>query len=254
MTLRRVAALVVLCLLAPVCAAAQDAKTTADADPTRPILFSVRPEFYHVAGGIWRMQAIGRYDQATMRQRRWFGGKRGLLLRFEVPLVSADTPATSRSSGLGDSYAQILTVPKLSGRFALATGTGVVLPTATSDLLGGGQWILAPTVVPVWFLRGIGLALLKVQDYISIAGDDARPPVHFLLVTPTFVRSFGGGSWVLLDLEAKTDWNRDTTAFKSGVQFGRIFSGVGVWVKPEVAFGGNQGGNWNLKTGFVWYR
>jgi len=247
--------LALACLFgAAVGAAAQDEKTTADSNPTRPILFSVRPEFYRIADGTWRMQAIGRYDQATMRNRRWFGGKRGMLLRLEVPVVSADTPAVSRASGFGDAYAQILTVPRLSGRFAFVAGTGLVLPTATNSLLGTGQWILAPTAAPIWFLRGVGMALILVQDYVSVAGDDARPAVHFLAVTPTFVRSFAKRSWVLVDLESKTDWHRDTTVFKSGVQPGRIFSGVGLWVKPEVAFGPNRGGNWNLKTGIVWYR
>jgi hypothetical protein len=247
-------ALAAVSLAAP--ALAQDAAAKTDSDPTRPVLFSLRPEFYRVDDGLWRGQVIARYDQAMARNRRWAGGKRGMLLRFELPVAAADTPSTSSSGGLGDAYAQLLLVPKLSGRFALVAGTGLVMPSATSDILGGGKWTLAPAVLPVWFLRGVGLAYVKVQDFISIAGDDDRADTHFMLITPTFIRSFGRSSWILLDSETKTDWRRDArTGVKSGVQWGRIVGrGVGLWVKPEVWWGANRDGQWNLKTGIVWYR
>jgi len=77
-----------------------------------------------------------------------------------------------------------------------------------------------------------------------------------MLITPTFIRSFGRSSWILVDSETKTDWRRDArTGVKSGVQWGSIVGrGVGLWVKPEVWWGGNRDGQWNLKTGIVWYR
>ena len=251
---RTMAWLAAVCLLAAPAGAAAQGRT--DSDPTRPILFSVRPEFYRVTDRIWRTQVIARYDQAALRNRRWFGGKRGMLLRMELPIVTADAPAVSRASGLGDSYAQLLLIPRLSGRFAIVAGSGLVLPTATSGLLGGGKWIAAPTFVPVVFLRGAGMAYVKVQDYVSFAGDEERPSVHFLLVTPTFIRTLGRQSWILLDSEMRTDWRgRRRTGNKSGVQYGRMLpNGVGLWIKPEVSWGGNQTGDWNLKTGVVWYR
>jgi hypothetical protein len=99
------------------------------------------------------------------------------------------------------------------------------------------------------------MAYLKVQDYVSVAGDDARPSVHFLLVTPTFIRSVGTRSWLLLDTEAKTDWETDRTSVKSGLQLGHIrHGGIGLWLKPEVTWAGDRRGDWNVKTGLVWYR
>jgi hypothetical protein len=60
----------------------------------------------------------------------------------------------------------------------------------------------------------------------------------------------------MLDTETKTNWNDDNrTGVKSGVQFGRAFSGrFGAWVKPEVWWGPNQSGQWNFKVGLVWHR
>jgi len=98
--------------LAAAPALAQDAGARTDSDPTKPVLFSLRPEFYRVDDGLWRAQVIARYDQAMLRNRRWAGGKRGILLRFELPVTAADTPSTSSSGGLGDAYAQFLLVPK----------------------------------------------------------------------------------------------------------------------------------------------
>src|SRR4051794_32172194 len=121
MPFRSLALAAAICLLAVTAASAQE-DDRSDSDPMRPILFSVRPEFYKPADGVWRTQFIARYDMATMRKRRWFSGKRGMLWRFEVPLASAGTPAPGTSVGLGDSYGQLLVVPWLSGRFALVAG------------------------------------------------------------------------------------------------------------------------------------
>lgn len=242
------------CALAVCPAAAQEVRT--DSDPTRPILFSVRPEFYNADGGAWRSLFILRYDAATMRNRRWLGGRRGMLLRFEVPLVSASAPSFGVSNGLGDAYGQVLLVPHLSGHSAFVIGSGLSAPTATSDPLGTGKWTFAPAAAPVWFIRGRGMAYVKVQNISSFAGDPARPAFNFLLITPTVITSIGRRSWVLVDSETRTDWRSGgRTGVKSGVQLGWIDgNGLGLWIKPEIWWGPNRGGEWNLKMGIVWYR
>jgi hypothetical protein len=255
MLTRSLALAAVLCLLAATGARAQE-DDRSDSDPMRPILFSVRPEFSKPADGVWRMQNIARFDMATVRQRRWFSGKRGMLWRFEVPLVSAGTPAAGSSTGLGDSYAQLLVVPWLSGRFALVVGSGLSLPTATDTLLGTGKAIAAPAVAPVWFLRGLGMVYAKVQNFTSFAGDAERADYNYMLITPTLIRKVGRRSWILVDTETKTDWRQHgKTGVKSGLQYGWLLpNGLGLWVKPEAWWGPNRGGQWNLKTGIVWYR
>ena len=241
-------------------AVGQDATTRTDSDPTRPVLFSVRPEFSQITDDFWRWQIIARYDRAAMRQRRWLSGQRGLLLRFEMPLAFsglAAGPGAPRETagGLGDAYAQVLTVPWISGRFALAGGTGLFIPTATDRTLGSGKVTLAPVVAPVWFLRGRGMFYLKFQDFISVAGDDERADAHFFLITPTLIHKLTARSWILVDVESRTDWLADVSGVKTGVQFGYILpAGFGVWVKPEVWAGAGRGGEWNFKTGLVWYR
>jgi hypothetical protein len=253
-TLRWIACAGVVCLLGGGRMTAQEPVQT-DSDPTRPILVSVRPEFYRITPDIWRSVIIGRFDMATLRERRWLGGRRGLLLRMELPLAGVDAPGAS-PRGLGDAYAQVLTVPRLSGRFAFAVGTGLFMPTATNTLLGGGKWTLAPAAVPVWFQRGVGMAYVKFQNLTSFAGDARRPDVNVLLITPTLIHTLGRKSWVLIDSETKTDWRQGgRTGLKSGAQIGHVLTRrFAFWVKPEFWWGANQDGRWNLKSGIIVYR
>lgn len=251
-----VAIAAISCALTASSAAGQEpVETRTDSDPTRPVLYSLRPEFYKPAEGVWRMQFVARYDAAVVRKRRWFSGHRGMLLRFELPIASVGTPDVTKS-GLGDAYGQLLLVPYLSGRFAFVAGSGLIMPTASDTLLGSGKWTLAPAVLPVWFIRGVGLAFVKFQNFTSIAGDADRPDSNFLLITPTFIQRVGRTSWYLVDTETKTDWQRDgRTGVKSGFQYGWILPNrIGIWIKPEVWWGPNRDGQWNIKTGLVWYR
>ena len=250
----RAAFLATACLsFGAVFATAQTTEKTGE-DPTRPVFVSIRPEFYRIDDDAWRFLTIARYDTATLRKRRWLGGERGLLLRFELPMATAERPRSDVHAGLGDAYGQALAVRRGGKRFVYVLGTGLSIPTAT-DTLGSGKWIIAPAGIPLWFIRR-GFWLVKVQNFTSFAGAEDRQDVNFLLITPTLLRAFGRSSWVLVDSEVKTDWRRDRrTGVKSGVQLGRVFSkGPGLWIKPEVWWGANQDGNWNLKTGIVWYR
>jgi hypothetical protein len=214
-----------------------------DSDPTRPVFVSLRPEF-HNFDQQHRQLFIGRYDT------RW----RVVILRFEAPIVRTDDGQRA-TTGLGDVYGQFLLVPYASPRFAVVIGNGVILPTAVDSRLGGGNWVLAPIASPLWrFSRG--LAYVKLQNFTSVGGPGDGPPINYLLVTPTFIRGMGRAWWVLADTETKTNWREDgRTGVKSGLQIGRhIANGVGVWVKPEVWWGPNRDGIWNLKLGVVWYQ
>jgi hypothetical protein len=225
-----------------------------DSDPTRPVFLSVRPEFSMIREDVEYRAFITRYDALIAPRLRLPGGAPGVIMRFELPVSAADA-GLEQASGLGDAYAQFFVMPYATGRFVWALGSGFILPTATDELLGTGKWVVAPVTAPVWrFPRG--LFLVKVQNLTSVAGDTARPDINHLLITPTFIHAVGTGWWTLVDTETKTKWTEDgRTGVKSGWQVGRIISpGVGFWVKPEVWWGANRDGRWNLKFGLVWYQ
>lgn len=230
-----------------------DLKT--DTDPTRPILFSIRPEFYSFGPDVYQESLILRYDTATFRQRRLFAARTGLLLRLEAPVVMSHTRAGTHA-GLGDAYAQFLSAAYLSRKFAFFWGSGIVIPTATHATLGRGKWILAPAVAPLWFIPHRGMFFVKLQDFISVTGDKQRSDVNHLLVTPTFIYRVNPHWWIIAETETKTNWKlTGRTGFKGGFQVGHVFtSKFGAWIKPEVWWGPNRDGRWNVKLGFVWYR
>jgi hypothetical protein len=218
------------------------------------VLFSIRPEIHKPNDDITQTLFIFRYDRAAFAKRRWLPGRRGIILRIETPI--AQVSGRSHDTGLGDMYGQLLLVPHFTQRFAIVVGTGVVLPTATSDQLGTGKWILAPVAGPVWFLQRRGLVFLRFQNFASVAGADDRPDINYLVIAPTVLHTVRDKWWLLADTEVKTNWTRDRrTGIKSGVQIGRaIASRVGLWGKPEVWWGPNRDGQWSLKFGVVWYR
>ena len=244
-----------LVLLSTVTGAAAQEQVETDSDPTRPVFLSLRPEFYKIADDVDRFSLIARYDIGLFKEKGFLGAKSGLILRFELPVFThADTAAAS-ASGLGDVYGQFLLVPHATRTFLWVAGSGFLLPTATDPLLGSGKWVAAPLAAPVWRLPR-GLFLVKIQNLTSFAGDSDRRDINHLLITPIYIRGVGTNFWILFDSETKTDWEADgRTGVKSGFQFGRRAGrAYGFWIKPEVWWGPNRDGDWNLKFGLLWYQ
>lgn len=222
-----------------------------DSDPTRPVVWSLRQEFYDARGSGWNDLLIFRSDRAFLSDHPRVAGQRGLLTRFEVPLAVAHQAGVTKA-GLGDIYAQVLLVPYLTKQRAFVAGTGLILPTATDRLLGTGKWQVAPVVAPVWFFPGRGFFFIKLQDYFSVAGDDSRRDLHYLTTTPLLVwRIPNRPYWVQLDGEIKTDFNQHSqTAYKAGFLVGRMVRHRGFWIKPEVYWGPTREADFAVKIGF----
>lgn len=152
-----------------------------DTDPSRVVYLSFREEYYNLDGGVWNNQVIYRSDKAIFKKGKLIRPK-GLLLRWDLPFVTTHR-GSETTSGLGDLYLQGVLVRSV-GRGNVAVGPALVLPTATNDLVGTGKWQLAPLIVPFWyFSKGLGLFLVKAQDFVSFAGDQERPDLHFFLTT-----------------------------------------------------------------------
>lgn len=227
-----------------------------ESDPTQSVFFSVRNEYFNLSNQAWTNVLILRSDRVFLRRRRRLGGKLGILTRFDVPMVTTGVGGATHA-GLGDLYAQALYVPWMTPRFAVALGSGLTFPTATDQTLGGGKWRAAPVVAPIWFFpERKGFFLVKLQNYVSFAGDPDRPDSNYLLITPTFTRRFRPRWWILLDTEIKTDWERaNCHSFRTGLQIGHVVTPrIAIAVKPEVPWGGHREGDWAVKTIFTWYR
>src|SRR5262245_43452993 len=71
-----------------------------DEDPTRAVFFSIREEYRNLRGGAWNNRLILRKDVAILKNGRGVR-PRGLLLRTDVPIVTARLGSETRT-GLGD--------------------------------------------------------------------------------------------------------------------------------------------------------
>jgi len=223
----------------------------ADTDPTKPVIFSLRNEFYDLKHGLWRNDTILRADRAVFEKAALAGSQRGVLLRADLPIVTFYNGDVTKA-GLGDLYGQVLLAPRISGPLFLAVGTGLLAPTATDESLGFGKWVVSPAVVPVYFFPHRGLSYLKIQEWISFAGSPGRPDFHYLTVTPTFLWRLTKRWYTLIDGESLTDWERGSrTSLKAGFLLGLMLSRrTGVSLKAEIPFGENRLGDWTLKAVF----
>jgi hypothetical protein len=214
---------------------------SSDTDPTKPVLFSLRDEFYDFRGPAWRNVFILRADKLILENQPLPLKTRGVILRADIPLVTHDTGQDSET-GLGDVYGQALFIARPKPTFFFAVGSGLTLPAATDDSLGQGKWIVGPLFAPIWYFPKKGFVFVKIQDFISFAGESDRPDVHYLLVTPTFLWRLSPRWWTLLDAESNTNWERDeATWFKAGFLIGRMISArQGMSLKVEVPFGGDR--------------
>jgi hypothetical protein len=220
-----------------------------DSDPTRPVAWSLREEYYNLPGQAWTNAFLFRVDRAYLKERPQPLGHRGLLTRVDIPFVVAHRP-DGTTAGLGDIYAQALLLPYSKGKFVLAAGSGVSLPTATNRRLGTGKLTIAPAVAPVWFIPKRGFFLVKVQDFFSVAGAGRRPGLNYMTVTPLLVwRLKDKPYWVQLDAETQTNWNAEAhTGYKTGFQVGRMTRKRGIWIKVEVGMGPHRVQTLAIKT------
>jgi hypothetical protein len=220
-----------------------------DSDPTRPVVWSLREEYYNLPGQAWNNAFLFRVDRAVLKDRPRPLGRRGILTRVDIPLVVAHRP-DGTSAGLGDIYAQALLIPYLTKEFAFAAGSGISLPTATNRRLGTGKLTIAPAAVPVWFIPKRGFFFVKVQDYFSVAGAGGRPDLHYMTVTPLLVwRLKGKPYWIQLDAETQTNWKADArTGYKTGFLLGRMTKKRGLWIKVEVGMGPYRVATLAIKT------
>jgi hypothetical protein len=219
-----------------------------DVDPTRPIIFNIREEYYKINGDTWRNAFILRTDVIKL------GGLRNFLLRFDVPFISTEA-GHLRDDGLGDLYGQLLLIPYTKDGFFFAVGSGLTVPSATENSLGGGKWQVAPLTIPGFrFKDPRGLFFVKVQDYVSFAGQDDRADIHYMTVQPVLVMRLHDKWWAGVDSEAKVNWEQDSRwSYKSGFYILRMWTkSFGTWVKPEIPWGPNQEADWILKASFFW--
>ena len=147
-----------------------------------------------------------------------------LVTRTILPVVSQPALEGSNSNGIGDLNPSIFVVPNLPGRWTVGFGPTLVLPTASRDELGSGQWALGPAAVAV-VTNGPWVAGGLVNQIWSVAGDSNRRSLSQFLVQP-FVNYNLPNGWYLVSspiITANWQASSDRWLVPIGGGFGRVF-------------------------------
>ena len=165
-------------------------------------------------------------------------GKLQHLLKFTIPVVAV-SPEPERAVGFGDiQLFNLVAIPSRAGKFGL--GGTLVIPTATSSLVGEGKWQAGPALGFISAKIPHLLVGFVAQNPISFAGDSNRASVNGLSITPTLTYNFKSG-WFLghSDFDLQFNWhNSDDRLIPIGFQVGRVFSlgGKGLSLSLEGAY------------------
>ena len=146
-----------------------------------------------------------------------------LVTRTILPVLSQPT-AAGNQNGIGDLNPSFFFVPKPRGAWTLGFGPTLLLPTATDQSLGSGQWGAGPAGVAV-YTKGAWVAGALVNQIWSFAGDRDRAAVGAFLVQP-FVNYNLPGGWYLVSSPIITaNWQRANNPWilPVGGGFGRVF-------------------------------
>jgi hypothetical protein len=132
-----------------------------------------------------------------------------VISRTILPVISQDGVIGNGSqSGLGDTTQSLFFSPKAptASGWIWGAGPAFLLPTATEDELGTGQWAIGPTIVALK-QTGDGWTYGALWNYlVSVAGDDDRADVNSTFIQPFLAKAFKGGRTLTVNLESSYDF------------------------------------------------
>ncbi|MGH7907171.1 MAG: hypothetical protein ACREP6_11130, partial [Candidatus Binataceae bacterium] len=233
-------------------------------DPSDPVnQFSIRNYYFSYKNGEFRDNVIFRVDETP---------REGLSLSAEVPLSTAYRKK-QHYYGAGDSYVDAIYTPWKTDYFGIAVGGAMVMPTASSASLGSGKWQFAPIVIPLAYPLGkerlltylefrnfVSVASIGRYNFVSVAGDapfseTEGSRINYLELTPV-VRYTISERWYLYaePVFMTVNWeNGNALSYRSALRVGHMITDrIGMWVQPEVPFGSNRTGYFNVKLAILY--
>ena len=147
-----------------------------------------------------------------------------LVTRTILPVLSQPAAVGGNNNGIGDLNPTFFLVPKLPGRWTVGFGPTLVLPTASRDELGSGQWGMGPAAVAV-YTRGPWVAGGLLNQIWSVPGDSDRRSLNQFLLQP-FVNYNLANGWYLVSspiITANWQASSDRWLVPVGGGVGRVF-------------------------------
>jgi hypothetical protein len=148
-----------------------------------------------------------------------------VISRTILPVIDQeDVIAGSSQSGLGDTTQSFFFSPKepTASGWIIGAGPAFLLPTATEDELGTGQWAIGPTVVALKQTAD-GWTYGALWNYlVSVAGDEDRDDVNSTFIQPFVAKAFKGGRTLTLNSESAYDFENETWNIPVNVVYSKV--------------------------------
>lgn len=179
-----------------------------------------------------RMQYVGNFQPVVPLKltENW-----NLIARLIVPTINQPVGLLEHEHGLGDSLGQFFFTQRQPGRLIWGVGPMVMMPTASSPLLGFQEWGAGVAAVGL-VSEGPWLGGALVTNVWSFEG-----ATNQFLVQPFLNHNFEKGWFVSVSGEFTADWERpadDQWTMVFGPGFGRVFPIFGQPVNIATRFGG----------------
>jgi hypothetical protein len=144
-------------------------------------------------------------------------GEWNLVNRLILPVIDspgavAGTPSIPNpipgngATGLGDTNYSLYFSPVKVNKYIWGVGPSLMLPTATDDQLGSGQWSTGPSAV-VLTQPGWGSVGILGRQLWSFAGDSDRAEVNQFLLEPFLNYNLENGWYLVTDMVMTANWD-----------------------------------------------
>ncbi|MDM9631007.1 hypothetical protein [Robiginitalea aurantiaca] len=181
-----------------------------------------------------------------------------LIGRVILPVISQNDifGESGSQTGLGDVVLSSFFSPKepTSGGLIWGAGPVFLIPTATDNLLGAGQFGVGPTAVALKQAGSFTIGAL-VNHIWSVAGNSDRSDVNATFFQPFLARNFPGGYALSLNTELSHDWGLNATLGSLHLIGSKVFA-IGdqltqVFIGPRIPYGNANSASWGFRAGLT---
>jgi len=252
--------LFLLCLCGQVNAQEQpaDELAAAAANATNPLAFvtklQVQPNYIFKDNNATQINVTSRIIQPTATLGLPFIKSKNpdkiyTIYRLEVPLIGQTFPQTPQLNATGISDIVLLDVIAFKQNWGLlGIGTGLIMPTASSDFLGTGKWSSGISgVVLNTKTKGLQFGVL-FQQYWSFAGDADRQDKDFMLFQPILNKVIAKGVVLAFSPIMNFDWKNDDFTIPLSLGITKVFAkNLSMSFTPEYVVSGPTKGDFTLR-------
>lgn len=178
-------------------------------------------------------------------------GNKAWNLRFDLPLISANTNAINKTA-IGDVGGGISFIPYLRNNNGIAVRARVYSNTASDPNFGTGKWVVMPAMIyGKYFAQKRFLSLTTVEYQKSFAGNSSRDDISVALFE-NLLMYFFGKNWISGDVAFR--YNAILKGFQNNtfVEFGRKITPSNlVYIHPSAGFGPERTYNFGIEAGIL---